>query len=212
MRLADMVRAILLLSVVNSGVAASPDPVAIVALGDSLVAGHGLGPGESFPEQLESALRARGHVVTVANAGNSGDTSSDALARLDWSVPPDSDIVIVAVGGNDALRGVDPAVTKSALSQTVSRLKARGQAVLLAGMMAPRNLGEEYAAAFDAIYPDVAAQHGVALYPFFLEGVATDMVLNQADGMHPSAEGVRKIVESILPQVEALVTMASVSD
>ena len=183
-------------------------PVSIVALGDSLTAGYGLGPGESFPEQLEAALRARGHDVTVANAGVSGDTASDGLARLEWSVPAEADIVIVELGANDALRGIDPAVTRSAISGILEKVEARGQAVLLAGMMAPRNLGDEYAAEFDAIFPELAREHDVPLYPFFLEDVAAVSALNQGDGMHPTAAGVAKIVEKILPHVEELVAAA----
>jgi acyl-CoA thioesterase-1 len=179
--------------------------VSIVALGDSLTAGYGLGPGESFPEQLQAALEARGHDVSVANAGVSGDTASDGLARLEWSIPAEADIVIVELGANDALRGIDPAVTRQALTAILEKLAARGQAVLLAGMMAPRNLGDEYAAEFDAIFPDLAREYGVPFYPFFLEGVAADAALNQADGLHPTAAGVAKIVAGILPQVEALI-------
>jgi acyl-CoA thioesterase-1 len=186
-----------------SGAAAAP--VSIVALGDSLTAGYGLGPGEAFPEQLQAALQARGHDVSVTNAGVSGDTASDGLARLEWSVPADADIVIVALGANDALRGIDPAVTRQALADILDKLRARGQAVLIAGMVSPRNLGDEYAAEFDAIFPDLARQYEVALYPFFLEGVATEAALNQTDGLHPTAAGVARMVEGILPQVEELI-------
>jgi acyl-CoA thioesterase-1 len=185
--------------------AAAAAPVSIVALGDSLTAGYGLGPGEAFPEQLQAALAARGHDVSVANAGVSGDTASDGLARLEWSIPAEADIVIVALGANDALRGIDPAVTRQALAEILDKLRARGQAVLLAGMMSPRNLGEEYAAEFDAIFPDLARHYDVPLYPFFLAGVATDAALNQADGLHPTAAGVARMVEGILPQVEELI-------
>jgi acyl-CoA thioesterase-1 len=185
------------------------DPVEIVALGDSLTAGLGLGPGEAFPEQLEAALNARGHDVTVANAGVSGDTSTDGSARVEWSVPAEADIVIVELGANDALRGIDPAVTRKALSEILAKLTGRGQAVLLAGMLAPRNLGDDYARAFDPIYPELAEEYKVALYPFFLASVATDPALNQPDGMHPNKEGVAKIVESMLPDVEALVAAAA---
>jgi acyl-CoA thioesterase I len=191
---------------------AAAEPVEIVAFGDSLMAGYGLGPGESFPEQLEAALRARGHDVTVANAAVSGDTASDGLARLEWSIPAEADIVIVELGANDALRGMDPAATRQALSEIVEKLKARGQAVLLAGMLAPRNLGHSYVEQFDPIYPDLAAKYGVPLYPFFLEGVATEAGLNQADGQHPTAEGIAVIVESILPDVEALVATQAAGD
>lgn len=184
---------------------ASAEPVRIVAFGDSLSAGYGVGPGESFPEQLEGALQARGHDVVVTNAGVSGDTASDGLARLEWSVPADADIVIVELGANDALRGIDPAVTRKALTSILGKLKERGQAVLLAGMLAPRNMGGRYTDAFDAIYPDLAAQFGVPLYPFFLEGVAGQRRLNLPDGVHPTAEGLAKIVDAILPSVEKLV-------
>jgi acyl-CoA thioesterase I len=184
---------------------AAAEPASIVALGDSLTAGYGLAPGQSFPEQLEQALRARGHDVTVANAGVSGDTASDGLARLEWSVPAEADAVIVELGANDALRGIDPSVTRTALEGILEKLRARGQPVLLAGMLAPRNLGAEYAAEFDAIYPELAEEYGAALYPFFLEGVAANSSLNQGDGIHPTADGVARIVEAILPEVEALV-------
>lgn len=190
---------------------AAAEPVSIVALGDSLTAGYGLDPGQAFPEQLERALQQRGLDVTVANAGVSGDTASDGLARLEWSVPADAAIVIVELGANDALRGIDPAITRKALSEIVSKLQGRGQTVLLAGMLAPRNLGDEYAAAFNPIYPEIAAQFGVPLYPFFLEGVAATRDLNLPDGMHPTAEGVAKIVGAILPQVEAIITKAGAS-
>jgi acyl-CoA thioesterase I len=180
----------------------------IVVLGDSLTAGYGLAPGESFPEQLERTLETRGHAVEVINAGVSGDTASGGLARLDWSVPQEADAVIVELGANDALRGVDPGVTRQAISEIVQRLKARGQAVLVAGMHAPRNMDDAYIEAFDSIYPDIAAEEDVLLYPFFLEGVATQAALNQGDGIHPTAEGVAVIVEGILPYVEALIEEA----
>ncbi len=184
---------------------AATEPVSLVALGDSLTAGYGLAPGQSFPEQLERALRARGHDVTIANAGVSGDSASDGLARLEWSVPAEADAVIVEFGANDALRGIDPSVTRTALKGILDKLRTRGQPVLLAGMLAPRNLGAEYAAAFDAIYTELAEEYDVRLYPFFLEGVAADAALNQPDGIHPTAEGVARIVEASLPDVEALV-------
>jgi acyl-CoA thioesterase-1 len=187
---------------------ASAEPLSVVVLGDSLSAGYGLAPGEAFPEQLQATLQAAGLDVAVANAGVSGDTASDGLARLDWSVPAEADLVIVELGANDALRGLDPAVTRKALSDLLGRLKERGQAVLLAGMKAPRNLGDDYAARFDAIFPELAAEHGVPLYPFFLEGVAMDASLNQPDGLHPTAAGVARIVEAILPEVQRLLTAA----
>ncbi|MDH3195469.1 MAG: arylesterase [Hyphomicrobiales bacterium] len=182
----------------------------IVALGDSLTAGYGLPPGQGFADQLQDALRAHGHDVSIIDAGVSGDTSTGALARLDWSVPEDADAVIVELGGNDALRGLDPAITRKALGDIVRRLKARGQAVLVAGMKAPPNLGDVYAAEFDVIYPELAAAEEVLLYPFFLDGVAADPALNLADGIHPSADGVARIVEKILPSVEALIAQAGV--
>jgi acyl-CoA thioesterase-1 len=183
--------------------------VTIVAFGDSLTAGYGLNPGESFPEQLQAALVERGHDAEVINAGVSGDTASGGLARLEWAVPAEADIVIVELGSNDALRGIDPSVTRRALSEILEKLRERGQIALLAGMIAPRNLGDEYTAEFDAIYPELAEEHGVALYPFFLEGVATDAMLNQPDGLHPTAEGIARVVEGILPQVEELVAQAA---
>ena len=189
---------------------ASAEPIQIVALGDSLTAGFGLDPGQSFPEQLEVALKARGHDVTVANAGVSGDTASDGLARLEWSVPAEADIVIVELGANDTLRGIDPAVTRRALSDILAKLTGRGQAVLLAGMLAPPNLGPAYAKAFNPIYPDLAAEYDAPLYPFFLAGVVTDAALSLPDGMHPNGKGVAKIVEAMLPDVEAII--ANVGD
>jgi acyl-CoA thioesterase-1 len=190
---------------------AAAEPVSVVALGDSLTAGYGLSPGEAFPEQLERALRGRGLDVTVANAGVSGDTASNGLSRLEWSVPAEADIVIVELGANDALRGIDPAITRKALSDIIAKLKGRGQTVLLAGMLAPRNMGEGFAADFNAIYPDLAAKYDVPLYPFFLQGVAANRSLNLPDGIHPTAEGIARIVDRILPQVERLVKRASPS-
>ena len=187
------------------------EPVSIVAFGDSLTAGYGLDPGQAFPEQLERALRRRGLDVTVANAGVSGDTASNGLARLEWSVPADADLVIVELGANDALRGIDPTITRQALSAIVAKLQGRGQGVLLAGMLAPRNMGDRFAAEFNAIYPDLAAEYGVPLYPFFLEGVAANRSLNLPDGIHPTAAGIAKIVDAMLPQVEALVKQAGAS-
>jgi acyl-CoA thioesterase-1 len=196
----------------GNGAIASAEPVQVVAFGDSLVAGYGLGPGESFPERLEIALKERGHDVVVTNAGVSGDTASDGLARLEWSVPPEADVVIVELGSNDALRGIDPVVTRKALAGILARLRQRGQSVLLAGALAPPNLGDAYAESFDPIYPALAAEYDVPLYRFFLEGVAADPALNQPDGMHPNAAGVAKIVEAIVPEVEALVVKAAVAE
>ncbi len=177
-------------------------PLRVVALGDSLTAGYMLAPQAAFPAVLEAALRARGIAVQITNAGVSGDTASQGLERLDWSIPDTTDAVIVELGANDALRGIDPAVTRQAIEAIVTRLEARGMAVMLAGMLAPRNLGADYARAFDAIFTDLAARHGLVLYPFFLDGVAGDPRLNLRDGIHPNAEGVRVIVERITPTVE----------
>jgi acyl-CoA thioesterase-1 len=178
-------------------------PIKIVVLGDSLSAGLGLSASAAFPERLQKSLKSKGIAVDIINAGVSGDTSSGGRDRLDWSVPEGTDAVILELGANDALRGTDPALTRSALSDIVSRLKARGIAVLLCGMVAPPNYGSDYSARFNAIYPDLAKAFGVPLYPFFLQGVAADTSLNQADGMHPTPEGVDIIVKNILPTVEA---------
>ena len=184
------------------GLEAQAEPRQIVGFGDSLMAGYGLSPGESFPEKLETALRAKGHDVVIANAGVSGDTTSGGLSRLDWSVPEGTQMVILELGANDMLRGVAPDLAEKNLDAMISRLKARGITVLLAGMRAAPNLGPDYAAAFDAIYPALAARHGVALYPFFLDGVVADRSLLLEDGMHPSAAGVDRMVERFLPFME----------
>jgi acyl-CoA thioesterase I len=178
-------------------------PIKMVVLGDSLSAGFGLFGSDAFPEKLQKALKNKGIDVDMTNAGVSGDTSSGGRDRLDWSVPEGTQAVIVELGANDGLRGTDPAITRAALKDIVTRLKARGIAVLLCGMLAPPNYGSEYATRFNAIFPDLAKSSGVPLYPFFLEGVAADARLNQADGMHPTAEGVDVIVRNILPTVEA---------
>jgi acyl-CoA thioesterase-1 len=188
--------------------AGAAEPLRIVALGDSLTAGLGLPASAAFPARLEQTLRAKGMAVTITNAGVSGDTASDGLARLDWSVPEGTDAVILELGANDALRGIDPAVTRKALAEILDRLRQRKLPVLLCGMLAPRNLGEDYGHKFDAIYPDLAASSGVLLYPFFLDGVATDGKLNQRDGMHPTAAGVDVIVARILPKVQELIQQA----
>jgi acyl-CoA thioesterase-1 len=183
--------------------AAGTRPLKLVVLGDSLSAGLGLSAAAAFPERLQKSLRSNGMAIDIINAGVSGDTSSGGRDRLDWSVPEGTDGVIVELGANDALRGTDPAITRSALSDILARLKARRIAVLLCGMVAPPNYGSDYSARFNAIYPDLAKSSGVPLYPFFLQGVAADASLNQADGMHPTAEGVDVIVRNILPTVEA---------
>ena len=184
---------------------AQQPPVRLVVLGDSLSAGFGLPAQDALPAKLEHALNARGIAAKIENAGVSGDTASGGLSRLDWSVPEGTDAVIVELGANDALRGIDPKATRAALETIVTRLKERHIAVLLAGMLAPRNLGEDYAKAFDPIYPELAAAHDLVFYPFVLDGVAGDHALNQADGMHPTAAGVDVIVSRMLPKVEELI-------
>lgn len=184
-------------------------PITIVGFGDSLMAGYNLAPGEGFTDQLQSALRAKGHDVTVANAGVSGDTTSGGLARLDWSVPDGTDLVILELGANDMLRGIDPALVEKNLDAMMARLKARNIPVLLAGMMAAPNLGHAYGEAFGTIYPRLADRYGATLYPFFLDGVAGNASLELEDGMHPNAVGVKRMVENILPTVEkVLATLA----
>lgn len=180
----------------------------IVALGDSLTAGYGLAPGQDFATRLEAALKRRGVDVTVANAGVSGDTATAGLARVDWAVPDGTDLVIVELGANDALRGVDPAVTREALAALMKGLKARNIKALLAGMRAPPNMGSGYVRSFDAIYPELARQFGISLYPFFLDGVAGEGRMNQPDGIHPTAAGVDRIVAGILPAVIAALAKA----
>jgi acyl-CoA thioesterase-1 len=189
-----------------AGAGAEPArPVRIVALGDSLTAGYMLQPGEAFPARLAAALEAKGHAVEVINAGVSGDTTTAGLERLDWAIPEGTDAVILELGANDALRGIDPAIVRANLERIIVALKGKGIPVLLAGMKAPRNWGEDYATKFDAIYPELAEKHGLLLYPFFLEGVAMDAALNLGDGMHPNPRGVQKVVAGILPKVEELV-------
>jgi acyl-CoA thioesterase I len=180
-------------------------PIKMVVLGDSLSAGLGLQVSAAFPERLQKSLKDKGIEVDMTNAGVSGDTSSGGRDRLDWSVPEGTDAVILELGANDALRGIDPKLTRGALSEILTRLKARNIAVLLCGMLAPPNYGSDYSARFNAIYPDLAKAFDVPLYPFFLDGVAADTRLNQADGMHPTPEGVDIIVKNILPSVEALI-------
>src|SRR5580704_6764523 len=178
-------------------------PIKMVVLGDSLSAGLGLSANDAFPAKLQKALKDKGINVDMTNAGVSGDTASGGRDRLDWSVGEGTQAVIVELGANDALRGTDPAVTRAALTDIVAKLKARGIAVMLCGMLAPPNYGADFAARFNTIYPDLAKSYGVPLYPFFLDGVASDAKLNQADGIHPTKEGIDIIVKNILPSVEA---------
>jgi acyl-CoA thioesterase-1 len=189
-------------------VAAAERPVKIVALGDSLTAGLGLPVDAAFPAKLGVALKAKKIDATVINAGVSGDTASGGLGRLDWSVPEGTDAVILELGANDALRGIDPAITKAALDGILRKLAERKIPVLLAGMKAPRNMGSDYVSAFDAMFPALATQYGAVYYPFFLEGVAADPKLNQPDGLHPLAKGVDIIVAGIMPKTEELIAQA----
>ncbi|MEN6541581.1 arylesterase [Parvibaculum sp.] len=195
---------------------AAEKPLTIVALGDSLTAGYLLGPDDGFAPQLEKALRARGHHnIVIVNGGVSGDTSSGGLSRLDWTVGPEADAVIVELGANDALRGIDPKLTRRNLEEILKRLSGRHLPVLLAGMMAPPNMGAEYGKTFNAIYPRLAAENHLVFYPFFLDGVAGELSgkplaadLTLADGMHPNAAGVAIMVARILPKVETLIAEA----
>ena len=180
------------------------DAKTILALGDSLTAGYGLDQGQAFPVQLQAALIAAGENVTVINGGVSCDTSAGGRSRLDWLLARPVDGVIVELGANDGLRGLDPAQTRENIDWILATLKARGVPVLLSGMLAPPNLGADYVAEFNAIYPDLARKHDVALDAFFLEGVAANVHLNQADGIHPNAEGVAIIVKRLIPKVQHL--------
>ncbi len=185
-------------------VPANAQPVKIVAFGDSLLAGFGLRANESFPAQLENALKKRGHEVEIANAGVSGDTTSGGLARLDWSIQDGTEAVILVLGANDMLRGGEPELARKNLDEMIRRLKARKIEVLLGGMRAAPNLGADYAAKFDSIYAELAKQHDILIYPFFLDGVAGERGLNLSDGIHPTPKGVSLVVERIMPLVESL--------
>lgn len=198
------VAALFAAAVVAAGSAAA-EPRRIVGFGDSLMAGYGLDAGQGFPEKLQAALAAKGHDVVITNAGVSGDTSSGGLARLDWSVPDGTQIVILELGANDMLRGITPDITRKNLGDMIERLKGRGITVLLAGMRAAPNLGQDYQAAFDGIYPELARDHGLVLYPFFLDGVAADRKLLLEDGMHPNPTGVDRMVERFLPTMEKVI-------
>lgn len=208
---AALVAAVLSFSVLNSmtftlhAAEAEAKSTVIVAFGDSLTAGYMLPANEAFPAQLQMALESKGHKVQVVNAGVSGDTSAAGLQRLDWSLQGDADAVILELGANDSLRGVDPDLTRTALDKILAAIKAKGADVLLAGMRAPNNWGADYVTKFEAIYPDLAAKHGAALYPFFLDGVALDPKFIMQDGLHPTGAGVAEIVKRILPAVETLV-------
>jgi acyl-CoA thioesterase-1 len=194
-----------LLAAFSPAADAADRPLRIIAFGDSLTAGYGLPASASFPAQLQKALEMTGRKIVIENAGVSGDTTQAGLDRLDWSIGDGIDGVIVALGANDALRGLDPAQTRSALVQIIVRLKARKIPVMLAGMRAPPNMGADFQQRFDSIFPDLAREHGLILYPFFLDGVAGRRELNQNDGIHPTADGIKLIVERILPSVERFI-------
>ena len=209
-----LVQALALAAVLALGIGepASARTLSLVVLGDSLTAGYGLPPGKAFPDQLQAALSARGWDVKVVNAGVSGDTVEDGLARYDWAVPGDADALIVELGANDMLRGLPPDGTKTALAAILDRAKTAHLPTLIAGMRAAPNLGPEYAHVFDAIYPALAGASGALFYPFFLDGVAGDPKLNQPDGLHPTAAGAAVIVNRILPAVEDLLHRAKNPD
>ena len=198
-----------LVYVIMPTAATAEQPIRIVALGDSLTAGFMLPASQAFSTQLKRALNAKGYDVEVIDAGVSGDTTAAALERFEWAVPDGVDAAIVELGANDALRGLDPALARQNLESIITRLKAKGAEILIAGMIAPRNWGQEYAQQFDAIFPDLAKTHGTLLYPFFLEGVALRQELNLDDGLHPNAKGVAEIIERILPSVEELIRRAA---
>lgn len=194
-----------LAAVTGAAHAGDEAPIRMVAFGDSLTAGYMLAPSEAFPVQLAEALRAKGVAVEIANAGVSGDTTAAGLERFDWAIPEGTEAVVLELGANDALRGIDPDETRKNLDAILAKLGERKIAVLLAGMAAPKNWGREYEAKFSTIYTDLSAKHGALLYPFFLEGVALDAKLNLQDGLHPTAAGVGVIVQGILPKVEELI-------
>ena len=200
-------RLLLLIAILSAGFGRTfaAEPIRIMALGDSLTAGYGLAATESFPAQLERELNARGIPAQVINAGVSGDTTAGGLARLDWALSDKPDLVIVALGANDSLRAIDPAVTRTNLASILDKLTSRNLPVLVAGTYAPPNLGQEYEAEFNRIFPELAEEYGAVLYPFFLAGVATDPTLNQDDGIHPNVEGVAAVVQQILPYVIRLI-------
>lgn len=209
-RLVQRVAVLIVLTLVSavglSGIAlGQTQPVKIVAFGDSLTAGYGLPGPDAFPAKLAAALKAKGETIEIANAGVSGDTTTGGLERVDWSVPDGTDAVILALGANDLLRGIDPAVTEKALDGILAKLKERNIKVLLAGMLAGKNMGADYETRYNAIFPALAKKYDVLFYPFFLDGVATDRALNQQDGIHPNAAGVDVIVTRILPKIEELI-------
>jgi acyl-CoA thioesterase I len=203
--------AVVIPGALTAALPAAAEPVRLMAFGDSLTHGYGLSAGETFPEQLEAALRDEGLDVTVINAGNSGDTSAGGLARLDWALADEPDAVILELGANDGLRGLDPGATYDNLDAILARLSEEGLPVLIAGMLAPPNLGREYGEPFNAVYPRLAEKYDAPLYPFFLEGVAMEPALNLSDGIHPNAAGVAEIVTRIKPHVLRLLESESLA-
>lgn len=200
---------LVLLALLLAPLPVSAQTLHILAFGDSLTAGLGVDPADAFPARLEAALKAKGHDIVIANAGVSGDTSTAGAERLDWTLAGEVDGVILELGANDALRGIKPQETEKALDRILSELRRRKLPVLLAGMLAPRNLGPDYGKEFDALFPRLARKHGVLFYPFFLDGVAAEPALNQPDGLHPNRKGVDIIVAKILPITEELLGQAS---
>jgi acyl-CoA thioesterase-1 len=193
----------------STAAAETEKPLRIVAFGDSLSAGYGLRPKDAFPAQLQRQLKAAGHNVVVSNGAVSGDTTADGLKRLDWAVPDGTDAVILELGGNDALRGFDPKLTRANLEKIIAALKKRNIPILLAGMKSPANWGDHYSDDFDAIFPELAHEHALVFYPFFLDGVVFDPKLNLDDGMHPSGKGIAEIVRRIMPSVEQLIARSA---
>ncbi len=204
-RWAAALAGVLLSAAVFGSAAAADRPPAILAFGNSITAGFGLPAEEAFPARLEARLRDQGIVVHVINAGNSGDTTAAGLARLDWALADKPDVVILELGANDALRGIDPATVRANLEKMINRIQANGAKLLLTGMQAPPNWGEDYRRDFNRIYPELAQAHGVALYPFLLDGVAMDARLNQPDGLHPNERGVAVLVDHIAPLIARLI-------
>ena len=203
-RLVNVAAMLVILLVTTALPVRADDSKVILALGDSLMAGYGLDQADALPVQLQAQLQAEGHAVVVVNAGVSGDTSAGGRSRLEWLLSPNVDAVIVELGANDGLRGIDPAETRKNIEWILAKLKERGLPVLLSGMRAPPNLGQEYGAAFNAIYPQLAEQYDAVFDPFFLEDVATVPELNQNDGIHPNAAGVAKMVKRLTPKVVEL--------
>ena len=196
-------------AIVITAIPARSATLNLVGFGDSLMAGYQLPPEDAFPARLEKALRAKGHDVTIANAGVSGDTTSGGLARIDWSVPDGTRGVILELGANDALRGIAPEESRKNLIAMIEKLKSRGIPVLLVGMLAPPNMGDDYAGRFNPIYPEIAKVYGTELYPFFLDGVVENAKLKIEDGMHPNGDGIGVMVERFLPVAERFVQSLS---